>query len=799
MNQKKTYEVIVALLICSMIVQHVLINLCSVNENDLDSIPQNATIMVCDGASFRVHYILWKDVGEFWQLVDLGATDAEGYASFDMEDLQKGKLINGFYYNILGMTEGQVKIFEVGPSYDSNGDGIDDITGGEVMAYTSGELAGTKLKFQVKITNIVVIPPILPAAPIMNLITPNCSETGNILLSWSVVPEAITYQLYRSNLSIDEINGNVSLIYTGNIASYNDLNLRNGQFHYAETVTTYTGTSNLSNSVSVIVNRSFFIFINGEADFTVANGLTEEGTSGQPKGNGSAGNPYIIENWVIDASAAHGIWINNTNLHVILRNIIVSNGGSSFEGIWLQNANNTVITNITSTNNGDGISLWGANNITITNVTVANNNWGFELEEAHNNTITHITAANNVVGVYMFRSHNNTITHTTQDSNGFCISDSRNNSIDTTNKIDGKSVRYFESQNGIILSGSDDVGQVIFVNTNNSRIENLDISGLYVGILFDDSHNNTITHTTAANNDFGVYLYRSHDNTIMYTNVSANNGEGISLSSSHNNTIIYNTATNNDYGISLTYNSNFNRIWNNNFVANDLYEAFCSGSLGNQWNYDQTGNYYGNYTAQYPSAIHDGRVWNTPYVIAGDAGDQDLYPLVNRTFYIPPPQYSPNAPQILLISPNPNSNGSVSLQWDAVTGATSYNVYRSSSNITSVGSLTPITTTTNITYQNKELGNGTYYYVVTAVNASGESTISNCVCVTVSIPPITNPNNGIAQTNTTTSTSLPTINNISSTNPSDPSVPGYPLLIFSIICSGIVCVLVMRKCDWKSA
>jgi cellulose 1,4-beta-cellobiosidase len=68
-------------------------------------------------------------------------------------------------------------------------------------------------------------------------------------------------------------------------------------------------------------------------------------------------------------------------------------------------------------------------------------------------------------------------------------------------------------------------------------------------------------------------------------------------------------------------------------------------------------------------------------------------------------------------------NGQITLTWTAATGATSYSVYRS----TTTG-FTPSTTNriatgvTSAAYTNTVLSNGTtYYYVVTALNAAGES------------------------------------------------------------------------------
>jgi hypothetical protein len=68
-------------------------------------------------------------------------------------------------------------------------------------------------------------------------------------------------------------------------------------------------------------------------------------------------------------------------------------------------------------------------------------------------------------------------------------------------------------------------------------------------------------------------------------------------------------------------------------------------------------------------------------------------------------------------------NTQISLTWNSSTGATSYNVKRST---TSGGPYTTIASPTNTSYTDTGLTNGTpYYYVVTAVNSAGESSPSS--------------------------------------------------------------------------
>jgi TatA/E family protein of Tat protein translocase len=74
-----------------------------------------------------------------------------------------------------------------------------------------------------------------------------------------------------------------------------------------------------------------------------------------------------------------------------------------------------------------------------------------------------------------------------------------------------------------------------------------------------------------------------------------------------------------------------------------------------------------------------------------------------------------------------SGRGQATLSWNASSGASSYNVKRSGS---SGGPYALIASTGATSYSDEDLGNATYYYVVTAVGSSGESVNSVEVSVT---------------------------------------------------------------------
>jgi hypothetical protein len=102
----------------------------------------------------------------------------------------------------------------------------------------------------------------------------------------------------------------------------------------------------------------------------------------------------------------------------------------------------------------------------------------------------------------------------------------------------------------------------------------------------------------------------------------------------------------------------------------------------------------------------------------------------NEASATPAPPPPPGAPTNLTATAG---NGQVSLSWTGSSGATSYNIKRGTS---PDGETLVASGVTMTSYVDSGLSNGTtYYYVVTAVNSSGESSNSNEANATPTAPP----------------------------------------------------------------
>jgi parallel beta-helix repeat protein len=352
------------------------------------------------------------------------------------------------------------------------------------------------------------------------------------------------------------------------------------------------------------------IYIDGDSDF---------GPSGYNfAGSGTAGDPYLIEDYIITNSTTNLIYIRYTTAYFIVQNNTLDGLTGSYDGILLVNVTHGVIDNNIIYNGRNGILLYSdSHNNTVTNNTIYNNIVsGVQLFAAINNTIY----GNNINGygstyhgiMLNVTNNYNTISSNTVYNNtfvGIYMVDSADNIL-TNNTI------YNNSLNGIGVYGSD----------NNNFTDNLIHHNVWDGIELNGSNYNIFSKNTITNNEKkGISQNGGVNSTFLRNTIANNSDRGIMLFSTSNNIISNNLIYNNSQLGLFLLSANNNIITWNNFINNPsggpgFSQAGDSGS-SNVFNY----NHWNHWIS--PDADEDGIVDNT-YSINGSAGNSDPYPLV---------------------------------------------------------------------------------------------------------------------------------------------------------------------------
>ncbi|UCE36966.1 MAG: right-handed parallel beta-helix repeat-containing protein [Thermoplasmata archaeon] len=338
------------------------------------------------------------------------------------------------------------------------------------------------------------------------------------------------------------------------------------------------------------------IYIDGNDDFAT------QAVAEDWLGDGTEGNPYIIEGYEIDTAYANGIEIRSSNVYFIIRNTSISrNYGvyNYFSGIYFYSVSNGMIENCTLKKNYYGIYINTSSEIKITGNNISYNGAsGLRIGNSNNNNIVANRIIENLNGIYLDFSRKNNISdnyflfnwfnhgiyflysiqniviNNTLNDNGIFIEGEIHehwgtNNIDSSNTVEGKPLFFWKNQTSGIIPSS--AGQVILINCTNIVIESLDIRYASVGIHIVFSSNCSITNNSVIyNNAYGICLYQSNGNYISNNNASHNFIHGIYLDNCHENTIVNNDANSNSRtGIYLN-SSNQNNISGNSFSSRTM-------------------------------------------------------------------------------------------------------------------------------------------------------------------------------------------------------------------------------------
>ncbi len=178
---------------------------------------------------------------------------------------------------------------------------------------------------------------------------------------------------------------------------------------------------------------------------------------------------------------------------------------------------------------------------------------------------------------------------------------------------------------------------------SDSEINGCLLSGNHYGIYLYESKRNEIIGSDIAGNEIGIVLSALSDNNLVQKNIIKDCDYGLDLSGAFDNTIIQNTIQGSEVtGISIrsrqytgtsVFNSNRNKIYNNDFIGNKTQARVYESGTDNIFNLGVPtgGNYWDNHTA---ADLNSDGFADTPYVFSGG---QDNLPLMNRFGSSPTP------------------------------------------------------------------------------------------------------------------------------------------------------------------
>ncbi len=318
------------------------------------------------------------------------------------------------------------------------------------------------------------------------------------------------------------------------------------------------------------------IRIDSNADFGI-------GINGVSAGDGSAGNPWIIENWDINGTGfGYCLYIGNTTEHFVVRNSsfheangVDSDPYFSDTGVIIANIMNGAFhDNNISSNSEQGIYLINSSNNTIyNNSLVLNALRGINIiDSSDNNTITNNTLLNNYDSINIISSVNNVI-----DSNHI---------NDVTMPANDQGIRLWNANKTIITNNTilNHHSGIFLVNSENNTVSlNMIDFSSYSGIYLSKSHNNDISNNTVLNTTglgYGITIFTSTKNSFIYNTILFNS-YGMIFSSSDSNYASFNNVSHNErYGIQLI-RSRYIHLDNNSMFSDEIY---ISGDFLEQWN-----------------------------------------------------------------------------------------------------------------------------------------------------------------------------------------------------------------------
>ncbi len=303
------------------------------------------------------------------------------------------------------------------------------------------------------------------------------------------------------------------------------------------------------------------IVINGDAAFD------SQAASESWPGSGTLGDPYRIENYLIDASTGNGIDISNTGVHFVIYNCTVFGGASTYEGIRLEKVSNATITDNDLSDNKIGIHLYNSDSNMIKDNEIELCNRGIDVDRSnyvtiHNNTCSDSTEYDLGVGSYCYE---NIITNNTCMTSGepnIIIDDSPNATLSynrmhglglvvegniklmvgfvefTDNMVNDTPILYLQDEIGGDFSG--DYAQVILNRCDNVRVRDMILTDTQKGVIILFCNNTVIKNVSCIGCYYGIQIIGGYRVTVTDCDVSYSGYTGLGIGWAYDDEQFYN-------------------------------------------------------------------------------------------------------------------------------------------------------------------------------------------------------------------------------------------------------------------
>jgi len=319
----------------------------------------------------------------------------------------------------------------------------------------------------------------------------------------------------------------------------------------------------------------------------------------------------MFSDGISPSSDRYAVYYYKSRNGTIFNNTMKASFANSF-GIILSSGsvyNNVLRNNITiSVQACRGIDLVSSNFNNIANNTVKTsdqNSPGIELSSSNSNILSNntvMTVSTTSYGIYLYLSSKNTLIGNKANSSisiGYLVqgtaSSDFNNSIDGSNKADGRPVNYTYNKKGLVFNNLDftKYGQVIFAWCRNITIRNSNFSRDSLN-LFNTKNSSILGNKVNTSSSSGIFLNYFSDNNTIKNNIIVTStpahGWGISLFQGSRYNLVSNntisTSSGASYGIYLV-SSDHNIINNNSIktlVGNSAHGIYVLSSNFNALN-----------------------------------------------------------------------------------------------------------------------------------------------------------------------------------------------------------------------